>query len=970
MKKPLGISLLSLVTLLSGCTWSGTSPVADRKQQEATLDTLPSAVLPAQDEDIARKSLDEIHQLYKDALASDQQPLARYQLQRRLGALEMMRGERRLFDGDPSDELFTETVRVYEELLVGELEPQARDQLLYQLAKAHALGGDNDKSIGTLSQLSQEHVDSGFFVEAEFRRAENFFSAGLYPQAAISYRNVVDGGISTPYYHNALYMLGWALFKQNHYRQATDAFLATLDAFPHSRVDGFEALERGEKELIKDCYRILGVTFSYREGAASIDEVEGGLNQRGYLPDLYDALARLYLSQERYQDSATTYKAFTEKYPQADQSHEFFVRAIDMVQKAGFIEAVLEEKQQYTERFAIGSDYWLRHPPQVKEKIAGHLQEFIPQLAKYYHARAQQFQTALSGKPVKNVKALSKKQRVDIREKMLADFARAATFYQQYIDSFPEDKKRPEFQFLLAEALHDSDNFADAIYHYEQVAYDFPAPAFDNSHAMEAGYAAILAYGELIGRAAEDTSAADTWRRKQVGSEIRYTETFPDDKRIPEIILHAADSLVALKDDKAAIEVAEKLFTTDMPLQLEQKRSAWLLVAQASFRLEDYPYAEVAFQQAIATLPEQGSVPAQDKYRAEWTELMAASIYRQGELALAAGDVLQASEQYLRVLEVAPAAKIRLTAQYDAAEQLMVLEQWQRAIELLQDFERRYPNHTLSAAIPAKLVLAYENSQEWGEAADRIMRMYADEKNIEQQAELLFLAASYYEKDGDQPQAIVHYRQYAHTYTQFFDTRMEAMNKMDELYQQTGEPEKRRFWLRKIITADSKAGKARTERSRYLAAFASAVLADDAYQYFSQVKLTLPIKTSFKKKKQAMDAVVKAYTKTNQYDVEIFSTLAVYRLGEIYAQLSRDLMDSERPANLDALALEQYELLLEEQAFPFEEKAIEIHEGNARRSWQGSYDDSVKKSFKALSELLPGRYRKEEQTVPLHEVIY
>ena len=40
-------------------------------------------------------------------------------------------------------------------------------------------------------------------------------------------------------------------------------------------------------------------------------------------------------------------------------------------------------------------------------------------------------------------------------------------------------------------------------------------------------------------------------------------------------------------------------------------------------------------------------------------------------------------------------------------------------------------------------------------------------------------------------------------------------------------------------------------------------------------------------------------------------------------------MDSERPKELSKVELEQYNVLLEEQAFPFEEKAIELHEVNA-----------------------------------------
>jgi hypothetical protein len=54
--------------------------------------------------------------------------------------------------------------------------------------------------------------------------------------------------------------------------------------------------------------------------------------------------------------------------------------------------------------------------------------------------------------------------------------------------------------------------------------------------------------------------------------------------------------------------------------------------------------------------------------------------------------------------------------------------------------------------------------------------------------------------------------------------------------------------------------------------------------------------------------------------------------------------------------------MLEEQAFPFEEKATELHELNARRAAAGIYDQWVKRSFEALRELRPVRYGKNERS--------
>ncbi len=117
-----------------------------------------------------------------------------------------------------------------------------------------------------------------------------------------------------------------------------------------------------------------------------------------------------------------------------------------------------------------------------------------------------------------------------------------------------------------------------------------------------------------------------------------------------------------------------------------------------------------------------------------------------------------------------------------------------------------------------------------------------------------------------------------------------------------------------------------------------------------------------KLKRQLMEDVIKVYTDAADYGVAEVTTAATYRLGEVYQSFSIDLMESERPAELDEAALGQYELLLEEQVFPFEEKAIDLYKANANRAADGVYDEWVIKSFGRLAELMPARYAKLERS--------
>jgi hypothetical protein len=189
---------------------------------------------------------------------------------------------------------------------------------------------------------------------------------------------------------------------------------------------------------------------------------------------------------------------------------------------------------------------------------------------------------------------------------------------------------------------------------------------------------------------------------------------------------------------------------------------------------------------------------------------------------------------------------------------------------------------------------------------------------------------------------------------------VEARQRLADFAGKSGDTVRQTHWYREVVKADSQAGAARTDRTRYLAGKAQLVLAQPSRDAFRGVRLTAPLKKSLVAKRKALDAAMDAYKVAATYQVAEVTTAATYEMAELYRTLARDLLASERPKKLAGEELEQYNLLLEEQVFPFEEQAIQIHEVNAARTKEGVYDESVRRSFQALAELEPGRYGKTE----------
>jgi hypothetical protein len=168
--------------------------------------------------------------------------------------------------------------------------------------------------------------------------------------------------------------------------------------------------------------------------------------------------------------------------------------------------------------------------------------------------------------------------------------------------------------------------------------------------------------------------------------------------------------------------------------------------------------------------------------------------------------------------------------------------------------------------------------------------------------------------------------------------------------------------LQKIVSIDAAAGNERTDRTRYLAARSALVLAEQLYEQFAQVKLVQPFERSLKEKQKRMDASIKAFSALIDYRVGEVTAGATYYMAEVYYGFNRALMESERPTNMKAAALQEYELDLEETAFPFEEKAIGVHEKNLELVRSGINNAWVEKSLAKLALLMPARYAKPEMS--------
>jgi hypothetical protein len=126
------------------------------------------------------------------------------------------------------------------------------------------------------------------------------------------------------------------------------------------------------------------------------------------------------------------------------------------------------------------------------------------------------------------------------------------------------------------------------------------------------------------------------------------------------------------------------------------------------------------------------------------------------------------------------------------------------------------------------------------------------------------------------------------------------------------------------------------------------------------VELVQPFERSLQDKQQRMNAALDAFGALVDYEVGEVTAAATFYMAEVYSDFSRALSTSERPTDLTPEEMQEYASALEENAFPFEEKAIAIHEKNLELLASGVFNAWIDKSLGRLAELMPGRYAKSE----------
>jgi cellulose synthase operon protein C len=822
-----------------------------------------------------------------------------------------------------------EAIALYKKLLTEYPNYKDNDQVLYQMARAYDELGRTDEAMETMERAIRANPNSVHFDEVQFRRGEYFFTRRKFRDAENAYTAITNLGPRSSYYELALYKLGWTFYKQELYEEAVQNYMALLDYKVSTGYNFDEKHEKEDERRVADTFRAVSLSFSNLGGPEAVQQYFSSTKSRSYEDRVYSNLGEYYLTKLRYDDAAKTYNAFIALHPFHPAAPRFSMRVVETFTKGGFPKLVLASKRDFASKYGLQAEYWQHNKPEELPEVLAYLKTDLKDLATHYHAEYQSSQ--------------------DANEK-LANYHEALRWYGDYLNSFPKDAESPTINYRMADLLFENKDFGEAAKQYERTAYGYPA----NAQSPAAGYAAVYAHREQLKVTGKENLAAV--KRDTIASSLKFADTFPTHAQAATILGAAADDQYEMKDFRAAVTSAQRVIDKYPAAGTPIRRSAWIVVAHGSFELAEYPQAEKAYTQVLTVTPES------DESHAKFVDNLAASIYKQGELARNAQDYRTAANHFLRIRTAAPTSTIRPTAEYDAGAALIELKDWKSAAGVLESFRSTYPKHKMAGEATRLIARAYRESGELSHAAGEYERLASESTDETVRRESLLMAGDLYQKANASDKALIAYGNYISQFPKPIEAAVETHFKMAEIHKAAHDDALYQKELAEIVRIDGAAGPERTGRTRTLAARSALVLAELVYQDFTAVKLRQPFEASLKDKKQRMDATIKAMSGLVDYEIADVTAAATFYMAETYFDFSRSLKESERPADLKGADLEKYEADLDEAAYPFEEKAIKVHEKNMEMLHAGVFNAWTEKSLGRLAEMVPGRYAKSEMS--------
>ena len=426
-------------------------------------------------------------------------------------------------DNKESNKWQNNSIRLYEQILRNYPRYSRADEATFYLGMALFDLGRQDDAVKQFTKLVKQYPDSAMVPDAFVNIGEYYFENNNAYKALLAYKKATAYRES-PKYSFALYKLAWCYYNVGEYGKAIEKMKSVV-AYTQTETGQDKRMDL-QGEALKDLVQFFADAGEMEEAYEYFNK----LGKKELIRSMLKRLASMYFDQGKFEQCIQTYRRLISENPQSEDNPGYQTDIIKAYKKIGKQEETLQEIDRLLKTYGSNSS-WARsnasNQDAVKEANSS-IEKNLRTVAVEYHQRAKKLGR---GDEAKRTYALAYKA------------------YKVYLTEFPQSSHAYEVRYAFGELLYGVKKYAEAYDQYMAVVkIDAKGKhtKFCARSAMFAAKAMIDKEGKSntkksqgsVGK--QEAQELTDWEKKYVAACRQFSELFPEDKKVQNIIYSIA----------------------------------------------------------------------------------------------------------------------------------------------------------------------------------------------------------------------------------------------------------------------------------------------------------------------------------------------------------------------------------------------------------------------------------------------
>jgi len=862
-----------------------------------------------------------------------------------------------------------------------------RDEALYLLGYCYFEEGQVDKSVEVFNQLIREFPKSDKLAEVYTRLGEHYFDADDFDRAVYYYTHVLEYPDSV-YYENVLYKLAWVYYHRGKVVEASDYFVTLID---HNEKQFGEDFVGSFKNESKN-YIAIGFADSI-DGIKEAYSFFRRIGGRHYEYEVMTKISDLYLSSERIPEAIESIAFILKNYPYNPDNPVLQDKLISHFRRDEKMELVNKEREKMVLLFGENSE-WRKKNIENKAAIINADQLIEKQLVSvaYYH------------------------QDKGDKNKDRKEYIKAANLYYNFLKSRPSDIMSVGARFNYAQVLFNLGDYKGSANEYKAV----------REYTGDVGYKEKSSFGlvsslqnwikttdpkytskeikPLLSEKGEllHAKSLNKLETDLVDACDKYIDIASVGKRAAYVMYVKAEVLFRnnkLADaravyekiidnnpnDKISIDSMKNLIATYNYEKNYDEVKRWgnRLLATKSFEnkgdiKEIKGLVTGSLFRSAKKMEDEGKLaPAAEEYvrlaklypKSEYSD---AALYNAGVIYEKTGDSALAIRSYRTMLTKYPKSKHSASAMFRVAVNYEQRLDFDGALYFYEEITKKYSESEFATDAEYNAYRLRRGRSDYYRASEHLMRYQVRARDAKERSTAILTSAWLYGKSGDSKKALETYQLYIAKYPKDLDGGMKARLASGNILSGNGKYAQATAEYENAIHYFKVSGSPTTGSAVDYNAEARFKILEELNTKYNSIKIKnadsgKAIKENYDKKDAMLQKLAEEYLKVVELGSAQWSVASLYMIGAAFQGFANFLYEAPVPSELNNQELvSEYKRQIEQQAMPFEDKAIEYYEKCIDESARLKLvNDWTRLAKNRMSELNPDQYYygKVEETV-------